>query len=131
MLKIGLIICSLAYTLCYYINDVELRQHIYFIGHAIGLLLISFSWKGNKKWKDILTGFSIGRIYDEIYFFVLNNEETELSYSLLLLFAFPILGHLWRNYRSTVSRTLAISGVSLALKYIATGIVWLFDKIFN
>lgn len=99
MLKLGLFICALSYVLCYYINDIGLRQDVYFIGHALGLLAISYSWEGGYIWKNILTGFSFGRLFDEIIYFVMDYEETPLTYSLVFIVVFPAIGWLWRNYK--------------------------------
>ncbi len=130
MLRLGLILCAFAYIGCYYIPDTVIRQHVYFVGHAIGLLLISNSWKGNDIWRNIMTGFAVGRLFDEIYFFVLGNEETQLSYSIALLFAFPIVGYFWRNYREKTSIAFAVTGMSYLLKWVATKIILMLDSIF-
>lgn len=116
--KVGLSITAISYILSYYIEAVDLGQHIYFIGHAIGLLVIA-SGITKGVLKDIIVGFSFGRLYDEFYFFVYDNSETLLSYSLVFIVLVPLLGYCWRKYRKRTSRLIAVSilmkGIYLAI----------------
>lgn len=108
----------------YYIEDTEIRQHVYFVGHALGLMVISYSWGGSRFWRDLFTGFFIGRFIDEIYYFVLGHEESNLSYSLLFLVVFVVFGFCWRRWKRQTQIAMAVSAISTFLKFIGVKVMY-------
>lgn len=126
MLKLGLGIIGLSYILSYYLIGSEIGQHIYFIGHAIGVLICSTVLNGNKELIEAFKGFAIGRVIDEFIYFVFDWPESNLSYSLIFVIGLPLVGFAWRNYRKQTENALKWTGIATLAKWL----VITFDKWF-
>lgn len=119
MLIAGLIVCAVSYIASYYGYPVYSKD-FYFIGHALGLFLCSLSFKGHNLLKDILVGFAFGRLFDEIYYFVLSNPESDFSLSLIIVIIWPILGFTYRKYKKETEIAVIFTTIGYWVKKFVT-----------
>lgn len=128
--RIGLLTAVFSYVAAYYVDETGQYWHLesyvvaasYLspIGQLVGLGIIAHGYKDHQLIKDLVTGFILGCIIDEIRYNP--NDESALWPTLLLSAGFAALGFVVRNFRYQVERRIAQMSVAVAIKML---LIWL------
>lgn len=121
--RIGLLTAVFSYVAAYYMDDmsyVVAASYLSPTGQLIGLGIIAHGYKDHQLIKDLVTGFILGCIIDEIRYDPSN--ELPLWPTILLSAVFGAIGAVVRSYRQKIEKGIAAMAIATAIKML---MLWL------
>ena len=99
---------------------IEAGGYTWAIGALVGLGIIAHGYKDHQLIKDLVTGFILGCIIDEIRYDPSN--ELPLWPTMLLSVVFGAVGAVVRSYRQKIEKGIAAMAIATAIKML---MLWL------